>query len=428
MNFLKIKIKKFSLIEKSINSANKIKQHKAGILLNSEIEKVLKICNLPNKGPYDLDSTCSILSTIFKCQFIIFNAVTNGSNLLYMYPNIYDDSLKPIYMYQPNSTENHLIYIKKLSSFYNRNFRICFCCKKLFKARTSRAPWHLCPSKHSCFSCRRFYQSNTTYIHGNLKSSFCNRYLTNETLFPCNICNVTLYSQHCLESHRRFCAKTGNFGYYCENCKKFTYRQGKSNSIILKNTHKCNASKPCRNCFKSLEENETHQCELKKEKMPITWPRLGFIVHQEFIDSGQLTPCLALIAREEELRGKFHKYTFTESFLDIKNEKETDFMNNKYYTENYELFLTLKKNQKFTDDFNVNLKTLLAKTLDLSLTDKILQLVMNPIYHNTTYICQDNQSIFLNSLLNGLLLHGFSPITIRNSGKILVLQIKSLNI
>ena len=270
--FFENKNKKFSLIEKSINSANKIKQHKAGILLNSEIEKVLKICNLPNKGPYDLDSTCSILSTIFKCQFIIFNAVTNGSNLLYKYPNIYDDSLKPIYMYQPNSTENHLIYIKKLSSFYNRNFRICFCCKKLFKARTSRAPWHLCPSKHSCFSCRRFYQSNTTYIHGNLKSSFCNRYLTNETLFPCNICNVTLYSQHCLESHRQFCAKTGNFGYYCENCKKFTYRQGKSNSIILKNTHKCNASKPCRNCFKSLAENETHQCELKKEKMPITWP------------------------------------------------------------------------------------------------------------------------------------------------------------
>ena len=82
--FFEKRNKKFSLIEKSINSFNKTKQNKAGVLLNTEIDKILKISNLPQKGPYDLDSTCSILSDLLKCQFIIFNAVSNGNNLLYM--------------------------------------------------------------------------------------------------------------------------------------------------------------------------------------------------------------------------------------------------------------------------------------------------------------------------------------------------------
>ena len=195
-DFFEKKKKLFSQIENGIKSTNINRQTKAGALILEQINNIIAQTNLPDVGPYEIETTCNVLSNVFKCQFIIFNTLKNNSKLLYMYPKTYDDALKPIYMYQPNSEKNHLIFIRKLSTFYGANFRICFACRKIFNARTSRAPWHICPLKQSCFACRRFYSTKNTYLNDNLKNNFCDKNLTAENPFSCSICNVTLFSNN----------------------------------------------------------------------------------------------------------------------------------------------------------------------------------------------------------------------------------------
>jgi hypothetical protein len=242
------KHKKFQTIQ-SINSTNNKKQHLAGHIIVEEFFKIIEMTNLPETGPYELESTCRILSTVFNCQFIIFNSVVNANRILYMYPETYADELQPIYIYQPNIEKNHLVYIKNVPSFFKNNFRVCLSCQKIFHQRTSKIPLHLCPKRPTCFACRRFYMTNYTYINDNLKHNFCNKLVTLETSFNCQNCNVTIYSSHCLAKHKIFCGPSGRFGFKCLKCKKNSYRRGKCNTSELKKLHKCENMKPCSTCF-----------------------------------------------------------------------------------------------------------------------------------------------------------------------------------
>jgi hypothetical protein len=176
--------------------------------------------------------------------------------------------------------------------------------------------------------------------------------VSKEQSFCCPICNVTIFSNHCYISHKRFCTKSGNFGYFCSECKKFTYRQGKTNSFSIKSSHICGTLKPCKTCFTQIKENETHQCTLKKETYPFEWPRLGFIIFHEFSNNDHLAPFIAMVYREEEKRGLFCKYIMSEPFLTIADEKEENHLYFKYF-KNEVKFTNSKK--KVTDDFNINL-------------------------------------------------------------------------
>jgi hypothetical protein len=348
---------KFVVIQKWINSVNQKKQQKAAYIIIEELNKVIDLTNLPNNGPYDLEPTCIILSNLFKCQFIIFNGISNSSKLLYMYPSSYNDELKPIYIYQPNSLKNHLVYIKHLSSFFKGNFRICFCCFKTFHARISSQPWHLCPKRPTCFACRRFYKTNLTFINSNLDKKNCDRYTTLEKSFLCPICNVTIFSLHCFSGHKRFCCgKEGNFGYFCILCKKFTYRSGKNTTQVLKKIHKCNNSKPCSICFQPIDENEKHLCLLKKEVFPHNSPKLAFISFHELMENNELIPCFIFILREEEKRGLFTKHTLSDECLNIENCSEKEYFSKKYFLKEEKYSFPKKINM--TDDFKINFEIL----------------------------------------------------------------------
>ena len=259
--------KKYFQIQQAINSQNKYKQKKAGKLLCEELYSLFQVTNISENGPYELESTCEILSNHYKCQFFVFNGISNINKLLYMYPHTYDDSLLPIYMYNPNNAVNHFVYIKNLPSFFKNNFRICFCCKKSFKNRSSKQPMHNCRIRPTCFACRRFYQTSETYLSPGLIDNFCNKDVTEETSFICKLCNLTIYSQHCYKGHKKFCgSQSGNFGFKCLKCGTFTYRMGSENSKILRENHECKNLKKCTVCFKAQENN--HLCQLKKEIFP----------------------------------------------------------------------------------------------------------------------------------------------------------------
>jgi len=212
-----------------------------------ELEELFKVTKLQTLGPYHLQLTCQMLHETYKVQFFVFGNSTTRHKLNYMFPEKYNDELIPIYLYQRYDDPNHLIYIKNLRSYFKANYSICFECKKTFRTHTYR---HLCTQRATCFACRRFFQSDTTYLHEKLKSNFCNKLVSIEPFLKCDICKCILYSQHCLKGHRQFCNGTlGRFGWKCDKCNKFIYASGNQTSTVIRNSHVCSNGTTCKFCL-----------------------------------------------------------------------------------------------------------------------------------------------------------------------------------
>jgi hypothetical protein len=397
-----------------INSVNKPKQNRAGKILLKELQDLLSLCNLKSEGPYDLEETAKILSDNFKCQLFIFDTIHNSNKLVFMYPPEYDDSLIPIYFLQPHDAKCHLVYIRNLKSFFRARVTVCFGCKKTFLTQNYK---HLCPKKQCCFSCRRFFQNDNTYIHEKLIEDFCDKNLTKEEMFTCTICNVTCYSKHCLKGHKRICNGQGTFGFKCLKCNKFTYRYGNKNGQILKDEHVCESLKLCPFCRESQELN--HLCKLKKESDVQVWPKLAFIAMEYFDNSSENCneclnlrtaknnklfcsshknetesddePILATIFYEENERGCFEKYQF-DNFENVKMTKSNKILEFNYNKVNAKPKTNVSTHKKTNpkSELVCNLKKLNEKDTYL-MSDKILQLIMT--WRNTTFLCQDEDSI-----------------------------------
>ena len=257
-----------------INSSCVFKKNLAGKIIADELSKLIENTKLPISGPYQLNATSKLISKLYNCQIFVFDGISDSKKLSFMFPSTYNDSLQPIYLYCPLENPNHLVFIRHLNSYFRGNKRVCFGCKKTFQFG-SRS--HLCASKKTCFACRRFFATDKTYLHMNLKQNFCDKEITLETETTCKICNVILYSQHCLKTHRLLCNGKGSFGFRCLQCFKFTYRYGTHSSTTLKEIHQCGETKICKICFQGVQSEEDHLCKLKKEYISNKWPRLAFI-------------------------------------------------------------------------------------------------------------------------------------------------------
>ena len=377
----------------NINSQNKEKQNHAGHILVRELNKLLDTTMLPKEGPYELDVTIQKLSQIYKCQFFIFDNIDNSNKLTYMFPSNYDDSLKPIFLFQPNDAKNHLIFIRNLNSYFKANVKVCFPCKRTFLSHNYR---HLCPKGNCCFSCRRFFQTTSTYVHERLAQNFCDGKITSEKSFTCFRCNVTCYSDHCFKGHKLLCSGKGTFGFKCLKCKKFTYRYGKMCGSLLKLSHKCGEAKRCSYCRNIYDSD--HLCKITKEKIISDSSKLAFIgmehfskiklASSDFIHE-QNEPVLVTMYKGDKTKGQFTKYVI-DNFTDIptikvfENELSLPYDDLPYCS-------STKKHLKRTQDLKSNCENLQTKNSFL-LTDKLLQLIMTDDWENTTFISQDSNS------------------------------------
>ena len=104
------------------------KKAKAHQFLAKQLDELFSVTNLKKLGPYHLQTTVKLLSESYKCQFFIFDGLSNSSKLVYMFPFNYDDSLKPIYLYRSAHERNHIIFIKHISSYFRSNYSVCFAC------------------------------------------------------------------------------------------------------------------------------------------------------------------------------------------------------------------------------------------------------------------------------------------------------------
>ena len=395
-----------------INSTLVSHKNIAGKIILDELFNLFSLTKLPNNGPYELYSTAKELSETFKCQIIVFDGISSSKKISFMFPSIYDDTLIPIYLFEPLECPSHFVFIRHLNSYFRANLKVCFACLKTFKG-SSMPIKHLCPKKTTCFSCRRFFQSNNTFIHMNLKKQFCDKNVSLESHFNCPKCNLTIYSQHCFLAHKRFCyGKDISFGKKCEKCNVFTYKG--SNTNVL--NHQCGVNKMCKFCFEPQEVN--HLCKLKTQLINKNWPRIGFISsatinnleqcflctnfktckeHTDVKEDFEFDLFLFVLYREEKERGLFTKYVMSPD-LNM-NTKEEEIIKYEYFKNinKKHPFQKYNQAQKRTTDFERNYENL-SRTDDGTLIRQILKLTMDKEFAHTTYICQNNNSTTFVSL------------------------------
>ena len=370
--------KKF-LCARYLNSSNVIKKKYSYKMLLDELSKLLELTGLPNEGPYALDDTLRILSPLWKSQFFVFEGVSQSkSRLSAMYPDIYDDSLIPIYLYRPHN-EDHIIFIQNIYAYFRHNGKVCFQCKQTSKSLQYR---HFCKLKQSCFACHRYLQKSSTYMHSKLERQFCNVNIVPEIVSKCANCNCKLMSQSCKRAHKLLCYSKGFFGWFCDLCETFTYRSKSLNSEQLKKNHICGSFKSCRYCY--LPEDVNHLCSMKIEKNHTFLNRLAICQLQLSIDNDVV---MALLLREEFQRCNFTKYSFFHCQLDLQDSIEPNFELN--YTQ--EKFPFPKRNSPKTSfDYNNNL-TKLANEMH-SIEKTLLQHFLQEDNFRATYIILDEEN------------------------------------
>ena len=172
---------KLYLYLSKINSVVLSKKNYAIKCFEKELEKLFSCTSIKRTGPYELKATIVLLSETYKCQFFIFDGINNSSKMYLMYPEQYDDSLKPIYLFRPQFDSGHVIFIRHLNAFYKANSFVCFACFRLFKKNRESRSSHLCKKRKTCFACRRFFQSTTTYLNALTLSNFCDKLVTNSS-------------------------------------------------------------------------------------------------------------------------------------------------------------------------------------------------------------------------------------------------------
>lgn len=371
--------KKFLYLENCHSKFENKKKHALNILAN-ELQILFSVTGLKQSGPYNLQATVKILQKCYKCQFFIFTGYSGKRNLNYMYPSVYDDTLIPIYLFSSFADLSHVIFIKNINSYFRANFRICFVCKKHFSKIDYR---HLCPKRQSCFACRRFLQTNDTYVHEKLVNNFCNQLITNESIFQCEICNCTIFSKQCLKGHRVLCNGKGHFGYKCNACSKFTYAQSDT-SFDLKKSHMCNHHQRCRLCFDVKKEN--HFCRLKKVLFPKHFNRLIFFVLEiEENYDNESNPMLAIFNIESSIRGVFEKSMISQDSV-IFDQKPERF-SFQYFKTNIP-----KDNLKFGDSGPKKINQMFKKNIEKlkqsnNFEEKLINFFLS--FQNTTFVCQD---------------------------------------
>ena len=253
-----------------INSKKIERRRHVGICLFKEVERICKENNISNFfGPHSLDEIAPKLTNYFGCQLIVFNNLCN-EKIAYMYPPIFDDTKRTIFLFQeisPNGN-SHVSLINKIKSFQRFNFQVCLYCEKVYLAKGNIFHFHKCKKRITCDSCQRYKAYQNTYINNANKDLYCTEGKEN---FQCSFCEKTMTNKSCKKFHK--CSE-----FFCSKCKKIIKRRILKSLDETKMTHNCN-EEFCMSC-KIMTKHHPHFCKLKKTVIDKFQPALGFFNFQ----------------------------------------------------------------------------------------------------------------------------------------------------
>jgi hypothetical protein len=126
------KVDKRFIYAQNIYSKLRAKQIYAGNIIQKELLKLSSAEGL-SSGPFDISIVAPKLCNFYNCQLFIFGCYNEKSCLKALYPSKIDDSLEPIYLFELPNNENHVCFIRCISSFFKTFGRLCYYCGKHFK-------------------------------------------------------------------------------------------------------------------------------------------------------------------------------------------------------------------------------------------------------------------------------------------------------
>jgi hypothetical protein len=116
----------------NIHSKCRTKQIYAGNIIQKEVIKLTKSLCL-SSGPFEIEKLGAQICSLYNCQLFVFSGLGDKTCLKTTYPLELDIKLEPIYLYELSNEENHITFIRSISSFFKSNGRICVFCKRHFK-------------------------------------------------------------------------------------------------------------------------------------------------------------------------------------------------------------------------------------------------------------------------------------------------------
>lgn len=378
----------------------------ASKLILEKLHALLIDTKIPLDGPYELLNTITILSKYYNCQFFVFEGSIKRSKLVLRYPENFDSSLKPIFLFKPFDS-NHVVFIRNINSYFAANGKTCLWCKKFFKTSSYI---HFCKqSNNSCFACHRFLQKPETYFHSNLSKLYCDSSLINNSTSKCSLCNLNLKSSSCAQQHKRLCYSKGYFGFKCDLCSSFTYRKGNLTSKELKEKHVC-GTKTCKFCFQICESD--HLCKLIEQKVPKFHVSLGFL-HFHVVPH---FPTVAIAYIEDNERGVFLNQLICENSLLLKNCFNPETLCYDYFRD---ISITdEEKKHKITKAKNFLDQTIVKrrmKTKEDCFEKEFLTFILNEKLQGITFVVSDEDNlgmvIFSSYVLLALKTLGIKPCT-----------------
>ncbi len=257
--------------------------NRAGRFLDEKL--ILFEKQVPEKGVgKTIEELFPIFEDSWNIQLHCFHKKTH--NFLLSIPEAYLPNRRQLYFlgtYDDFCNFVALEVVQNIITYFNVYGFFCFVCKR---RTTGVGSHHKCQKQRNCFSCRRPFLTNNTYVTKKTAKLFCDSAFTHNSktkeMFlhtdggsfseSCEKCNMIITTEHCKKFHL---SKVCMWGWSCPKCKKYTWR-GKNQSSInaIKENHVCDI----RLCYICSEpKTKTHLCRLLGPGFPKEFPNLAFL-------------------------------------------------------------------------------------------------------------------------------------------------------
>lgn len=385
---------------KHISNNNKNKRHHAFNLIKLQIDQLLTVLQCENVMDYtNLDLVAPIVHSIFNCQIVIFSGF--DYKIQFMYPQDFNESLRPIFLFDSNTSLQHVVFIKSIKSFFNASKqKTCLFCKKVFKKVNVD---HQCKIRPSCLACKRHQMLPNIMPSKFFENKFCNK--DSSIAFKnqyCQICQVPIFSQTCETLHKPLCGKHGNLGYRCFHCNKFVYNtRDYKNADVISKHHKCTGVF-CALC-KSYHNEKDHLCKLKEINFTQKPQMLGFLTMEFLLEdfSSPVTnevPNLITIYKETKaMSGIFDSHVLSDFCEEIHTDLQTFTFN--YCDHVCDIPVSAHTKRNFSKMFDFKLNEAQSKTT--SILQRLVKLLTKWAF--VTLITADNNGFIFNAFIKAFL-------------------------
>lgn len=463
------------------NKSDKQK-NEAGKSLLYLINELCSELQINSNGPHNLSEVLPQICLYLNIRVYVIGSMDGETPDVECYPDEkHDFEVLRIYLYL--HSENHVVMIDNLKTFFNENKRkICFSCKRFFSYYWT-FNLHDCKNQSNCGRCLEPILTPKTKVIKEELTQFCDSKLAKESekkSVECTNCNFLFETQACYNNHFKAC-KYNHTKIKCKKCDVYYQIYSSTSRQQAEAEHECGVVKRrCPHCREVTLSTQFHICKLKKCELYRTWPNLGFInmkfqnvscgkcqncfdlrqtfmrennlnykelfAHPEFSTllcdrhktiSSDSEPNVINMYLEEEKRFHYKEYLFKDNKI-IEQDIITSELDFKYCDDDESkplssetLYANKKTKQSLGDSFYNNLKkrqSLKIQQNNICAMDNFIAFICdkNRSLKNYTFIVEHEKAMF--SILQAFLAENLMPRILQRGSTITLIEVSGLQI